>query len=105
MSQAVTEPITLAEAKLFLRIDHSEEDTLLGQMITAVRTEAENRTRRTFVGDGAEDVPAPVRQWMLCRLSSLYEQRESFATGQNFAEFSHAFIDGLLDPYILEGGF
>ena len=105
MSQAVTEPITLAEAKLFLRIDHEDEDGLIGQMITAVRAEAENRTRRVFVGEGAEELPSPVRQWMLCRLSSLYEQRESFATGQNFVEFSHSFIDGLLDPYVQEGGF
>ena len=105
MSQTVTEPVTLSEAKLFLRLDHDDEDTLLSQMITAVRMEAENRTRRTFAGDGAGEVPSPVRQWMLCRLSSLYEQRESFISGHIFSEASHSFIDGLLDPYIDEGGF
>ena len=38
------EPITLEEAKLFLRIDHAEEDDLLHDLIKAAREHVENET-------------------------------------------------------------
>ena len=98
-------PVSVADAKAYLRIDHDAEDVLLGQMLEAVLAEAENRTGRSFSGEDAEALPAPVRQWMLIRLSTLYEQRETFAVGSNFTEFGHSFADCLLDPYVVHGGF
>jgi len=44
-----SEPLTLAEAKLYLRIDHTHEDTLLTDLIVAVRMIAENWLRRSLL--------------------------------------------------------
>lgn len=44
-----TEPISLAEAKLFLRIDDSSEDALIETLISAAREMAENFTLRAFI--------------------------------------------------------
>lgn len=49
--------------------------------------------------------PEPIRQWILVRIGTLYEQRESFAVGSNFNEFGRSFVDCLLDPYVVAGGF
>ena len=43
------EPVTLAEAKSYLRVDHSDEDTLISSMITAARRFAEDYTRRALI--------------------------------------------------------
>ena len=43
------EPITLSEAKTFLRVDGSAEDTLLGDMIKAVRIAAEDATGKSLI--------------------------------------------------------
>jgi uncharacterized phiE125 gp8 family phage protein len=43
------EPVTLVEAKQQLRVDHSEEDAFIDQLIAAARQEAEVATRRAFI--------------------------------------------------------
>ena len=43
------EPITLEEAKIFLRIDTDEENTLLESLISAARLYAEKYTTRSFI--------------------------------------------------------
>lgn len=43
------EPVTVAEVKNVLRVDHSSDDTLIGYLITAARTSSEAYTRRAFV--------------------------------------------------------
>jgi uncharacterized phage protein (predicted DNA packaging) len=68
--------LTLAETKLHCRIDHDDEDALLGALIA---------TATTAVGDymnmDAEDVddsaPPPVKSAALLLVGTLYEQRES----------------------------
>lgn len=45
----VTEPVTLEEAKLHLRIDGNEEDSLISVLITAARQKSEEYTRRAFI--------------------------------------------------------
>lgn len=39
------EPLTLAEAKNFLRVEHGDDDALIGALITAARTHVEALTR------------------------------------------------------------
>jgi uncharacterized phiE125 gp8 family phage protein len=43
------EPITLAEAKAWLRVDGTDEDTLITALIAAARTHVENFTRRALI--------------------------------------------------------
>ncbi len=45
----VTEPVTLEEAKLHLRIDGNEEDSLISVLITVARQKSEEYTRRAFI--------------------------------------------------------
>lgn len=46
------EPVTLARAKLHLRVDHADEDDLIADLITAARMECEDRLQRTLVNTG-----------------------------------------------------
>lgn len=43
------EPITLAEAKLHCRVDHTADDALITGLITAARQQAEHRTGRALI--------------------------------------------------------
>lgn len=43
------EPVSLSEAKIDLRVDHDDDDTLIAALITAARMEAEGLARRSFV--------------------------------------------------------
>lgn len=54
-------------------------------------------------GWSAGSFPADIKAWMLVRISTLYEQRESIATG-TVTELSHGFVDCLLDAYRIPGG-
>lgn len=49
ITDATVEPISLAEAKLWLRVDQSDEDTLIGSLITSVRKAAEHEMQRTLI--------------------------------------------------------
>jgi uncharacterized phiE125 gp8 family phage protein len=51
ITDASTEPVSLAEAKLHLRVDASatDEDALIGALITAARQMAEGELQRTLV--------------------------------------------------------
>jgi len=44
-----SEPVTLTEAKLYLRVDHNAEDTLITSLIKAAREKGENLSRRAFI--------------------------------------------------------
>lgn len=43
------EPVTLAEAKLHLRVDSNDEDVHIAGLITAAREQAESNTRRALI--------------------------------------------------------
>lgn len=47
--QPQSEPLTLAEAKLFLRIDNSEEDELVSDLIRVARHAAEHFLQRSLI--------------------------------------------------------
>jgi uncharacterized phiE125 gp8 family phage protein len=44
-----SEPLTLADAKVHLRVDHDADDALIVAMIAAAREEAEQRTQRSLM--------------------------------------------------------
>ena len=48
-SAPATEPVTTAEAKSHARVDSSDDDTLIGGLITAARQWAEWYTQRAFI--------------------------------------------------------
>lgn len=48
ITSPVTEPVTLAEAKAFARIDCADDDTLITSFITQARQYAEKFTKRRF---------------------------------------------------------
>ena len=48
-SSASTEPVTRAECKTHMRIDHTNEDSYIDLLITAARKKAEQYTRRKFI--------------------------------------------------------
>ena len=47
--QPVGEPVTLAEAKLHLRVDYTDDDALITSLITVARQYAEGLTHRSFI--------------------------------------------------------
>jgi uncharacterized phiE125 gp8 family phage protein len=50
-----TEPLTLSDAKLYMHIDHTDEDSMIQSFITASRDYIETFTRRTL----------PITEWEL----------------------------------------
>jgi uncharacterized phiE125 gp8 family phage protein len=49
LNQPVVEPLTLAEAKRALRIDHADDDAMVQSMIKAARQRVEARTGRALI--------------------------------------------------------
>jgi len=49
ITEPTAEPVTLVEAKGHLVVEHSNDDTLIGAMITAARKHVEFRTNRALV--------------------------------------------------------
>jgi uncharacterized phiE125 gp8 family phage protein len=75
------EPLTLAEAKLFLRVEHTDDDALISALIAGARIHLETDTRRALIvqtwravrdawpADGRIAVtPAPLRQVVAARV-------------------------------------
>ena len=65
----MTEPVTLTEAKLFLRVTHDAEDDLIETLIAAAKGRVEQATGLTLDGDA----PAALRLAMLKLIHAAYE--------------------------------
>ena len=85
--------LTLADVKLHCRIDHDDEDSLLGALIATATTAVADYLNVTTVDSTAA---APVKSAALLLVGSLYEQRES--QGDRPYNKNPAF-EALLNPY------
>jgi uncharacterized phiE125 gp8 family phage protein len=81
LSGPAVEPITLAEAKAYLRVEHSDDDLVIAAFIAAARIHVETQTRRALITqtwrivrdawpcDGKLSVsPSPLQQILAARV-------------------------------------
>ena len=86
--------LTLDEAKLHCRIDHNDEDSLLGALIeTATASISEYLNTETPVDSTA---PAPVKSAALLLVAGLYANREDVSDRQLYTSETYY---RLLQPY------
>ena len=52
IEEPAIEPLTLTEAKAFLRVEHTAEDELIASLIKAARMAVETATRRALIAQG-----------------------------------------------------
>ena len=87
--------LTLPETKLHLRVDHNDEDALIGALMATATAACAN-----FLNMEAADlvvaVPAPIKSAALLLVGTLYEQRES--QGDRPYNRNPTF-EALLNPY------
>jgi hypothetical protein len=58
------EPLTLADARAFLRVEHEDDDALIGELITAARTHLDEA-----------QTPPPLRHALRLLVAHWYEHR------------------------------
>ena len=85
--------LTLPEAKLHCRIDHDDEDALLGALIATATAAVADYMNVTSVDSTA---PAPVKSAALLLVGTLYEHRES-VSDRPFSK--NPAFEALLNPY------
>ena len=87
--------LTLDEAKLHCRIDHDDEDSLLGALIATATTAVAD-----YMNMDADDVddtaPAPVKSAALLLVGDLYANREAQGDRQFY---KNPTFENLLNPY------
>ncbi len=67
----MADPVSLTEAKLFLRVSHDAEDTLIATLLAAGQARLEAITGLTM----DETSPAPLRLCLLYLLAQTYSNR------------------------------
>ena len=83
----MTAPVSLAEAKLFLRVEHDAEEGLIQTLIDAARTRVEGDVGLSL----ASTSPAPLRLAILMLALRAYERGER--------EMAIAPVEGWIAPY------
>ncbi|MGH7018709.1 MAG: head-tail connector protein [Brevundimonas sp.] len=80
-------PVTLTEAKLFLRVEHEAEDWLIQTLIDAARARVEGEVGLSLASTSA----APLRLAVMMLVLRAYERGER--------EMSVAPVEGWIAPY------
>ena len=83
----MTAPVSLAEAKLFLRVEHEAEDQLIGTLIEAARLRVEGEVGLNLTSTS----PAPLRLAILMLALRAYERGET--------QMPIAPVSGWIAPY------
>lgn len=108
--------VTLDETKLFLRVDHDEDDALIADLIVAAKSSADAFLNNRFVTASGTplSIPPEVKTWVLRRVAFLYEQRvenlmsdtlAGVGTADYGARLATAPLDySLIRPYRLNPG-
>jgi hypothetical protein len=103
--------VTVDDLKLFLRIEHADEDAQLENFLAAAMLQADHFCQNTFTTvneAGAEvllDIPADIKIAVLRIAAALYESRADHIAGSNIAGLSIAAgqiewnAQRLLQPY------
>jgi uncharacterized phiE125 gp8 family phage protein len=81
LTPPAAEPLSLAEAKAWLRVDHDDDDALIAALVASARIHIEKETRRALIaqtwrivrdawpaGGRIEAYPAPLRQVLAARV-------------------------------------
>lgn len=85
------QPISLTEAKNFLRLEYTDEDSYIESLIVVSRELCEKYLRKPI---DVNNCPESIRQAMLLVLGHFYENRET-DTNEKIPETVHY----LLNPY------
>jgi uncharacterized phiE125 gp8 family phage protein len=107
LTPPTVEPLSLVEAKVWLRVAHDDDDTLIAALVASARTHIEKQTRRALIAQTwrivrdawpangrIEAYPAPLRQVLAARV---YD-----STGAEQAIDAEAFtIDGAAAPGVI----
>lgn len=88
------EPVTVEQAKQYLRVDHDEDDDLIESLIIAAREWAETYTEKTWLDN--EETPVRVKQAILMLVADMYENREAQIIGQTVRD--NPTVERLLFP-------
>lgn len=71
--------LTLEQVKLYLRIDHDDEDSLINSFIAISQDMVENILRKKLTE--YETIPEPINQAMYFVIATLYESRQVTKSG------------------------
>lgn len=91
------EPVTVATAKTYLRVDGSDDDTLIGSLIKAAREKGEELSRRAFITQ-TWDLTIDCWPWSL--LMNLYRPPLQSITSVKYLDSSnveHTWTDFVTD--------